>query len=163
MWFSPGELASATVSFTALHTEPNVDPPEFSLTCLSVGGPATTVSWQRASQPVQEDSDHETSQILTVTTQATQYENRLTVTGREAGQYRCTVSSNRDDFFGATGSTITSDAFTVLGESSCSPISTVFHVLSLTLCVCSCWRASSCACCEAVVYQHPGGLGLPGR
>ena len=133
VWFSPGELASATVSFTALHSEPNVEPPEFSLTCLSVGGPATTVSWLRGSQPVQEDSDHETSQILTVTTQATQYENRLTVTGREAGQYWCTVSSNRDDFFGATGSTITSDAFTVLGESSCSPISTVLHVLPLSL------------------------------
>ena len=113
---SPGELASATVSFTALHSEINVGPPEFSLTCLSVGGSATAVSWQRDSQIIEEDSAHQTSQILILTTQDTQYENSLRVTGREAGQYRCTVSSNRDEFFGTTGSTVTSDVFTVLGE-----------------------------------------------
>ena len=115
---SLGELVSATVSFTALHSEINIDPPEFSLTCLSVGGPATTVSWQRDSQTIEEDSAHQISQILTLTTQDTQYENNLRVAGREAGQYQCTVSSNRDEFFGTTGSTVTSDVFTVLGEVS---------------------------------------------
>ena len=111
-----GQLTSASVSFTALHTEPNVSPPEFTLTCRSEGGPATTVSWQRNGQPVEEDSEHEASQIVVDTAADTVYENRLRVTGREGGDYQCTVSSNRDDFFGATGSTVTSTSFTVQGK-----------------------------------------------
>ena len=115
---SVGSLRSAVVSFTSLHTQANVDPPQFTLTCRSEGGPATTGSWQRNSQMIEEDGDHVTSQILVATEENTVYENKLTVTGREAGQYQCTVSSNRDAFFGATGSTITSEEFEVEGKLS---------------------------------------------
>ena len=64
---------------------------------------------------IEEDGDHVTSQILVATEENTVYENKLTVSGREAGQYQCTVSSNRDE---ATGSTITSGEFEVEGELS---------------------------------------------
>ena len=67
---------------------------------------------------ISEDGDHETSQVLVDTGENTVYENTLRVTGREAGQYLCTVSSNRDDFFGTTGSTVTSEPFTVTGETT---------------------------------------------
>ena len=105
------------VSFSALLTEVNVNPPQFILTCHSEGGPVTSVSWQRNSAMIEEDEDHVTSQILVDTGEETQYENRLTVAAREAGQYQCTVSNNRDDFHGQTGSVITSDLFDVTGMS----------------------------------------------
>ena len=71
-----GRLESSSMSFT-LHTEPRESPPEFSLTCRSEGGPATTVSWQRNSHSVQEDSDHQTSQVIVDTSQNSVYENKL--------------------------------------------------------------------------------------
>ena len=84
------------MSFT-LHTEPDVSPPEFTLTCRSEGGPATTVLWQRYGNTVGEDSDHETSQVIVDLSANTVYENRLRVRGREGGNYRCTVSNDFGD------------------------------------------------------------------
>ena len=84
------------MSFT-LHTEPDVSPPEFTLTCRSEGGPATTVWWQIYGSTVGEDSDHETSQVIVDLSANTVYENRLRVRGREGGNYRCTVSNDFGD------------------------------------------------------------------
>ena len=71
------KLSRTAVEFI-LHTEPYVSPPEFTIICLTEGGPATTVLWRRPNGAiVQEgDSDHETSQII-VNTQNSVYENRL--------------------------------------------------------------------------------------
>ena len=91
-------LTSAHVSFTHLHSEPNENPPEFTLTCRSVGGPATTVMWQRNGEPVQEDSNHETSQIIADTSENTVYKNTLRVRGREERLFTCNVSNNIQDF-----------------------------------------------------------------
>ena len=44
---------------------------------------------------VQEDSDHETSQIIVDTSHNSVYENRLRVRGRESGTYTCTVIRNK--------------------------------------------------------------------
>ena len=93
-----GELMSAVISFTRLHSEPNKNPPEFTLTCVSEGGPATTVMWWRDGEPVQEDCNHETSQIIVDTTANTVYNNTLTIKGREGGPYKCTVSNNIKSF-----------------------------------------------------------------
>ena len=49
---------------------------------------------------MEEDIDHETSQILVDTTANTVYENRLRVRGREGGTYQCTVGNS----FGNSGS-----------------------------------------------------------
>ena len=64
--------------------------PQFTLTCISTGGPATTVTWTRDSVTFTEGNktvldNHETSQ----------YTHTLTVTGREEGLYTCTVANNR--------------------------------------------------------------------
>ena len=45
---------------------------------------------------MEEDSDHETSQIIVDTTANTVYENRLRVRGREGGTYNCTVRNSRN-------------------------------------------------------------------
>ena len=78
-----------------LTSELNATTPTFTLTCTSIGGSATTVSWTVNNSAVTEDSGHNiTSQVLTDAETAT-YNHTLTVTGRLEGQYECTVSNNK--------------------------------------------------------------------
>ena len=84
------------MNFT-LHTEPSVSPPEFSIICRSEGGPATHVNWWWPNRREQENSDHETSQIILNTSSNSVYENRLRVRGRERGTYGCTIDSYNSD------------------------------------------------------------------
>ena len=62
--------------------------PQFTLTCISTGGPATTVTWTRDSVTVTEG----TESVLTdpVTSQYTH-----TLTGRLGGLYTCTATNNK--------------------------------------------------------------------
>ena len=65
--------------------------PQFTLTCISTGGPATTVTWTR-------DSVLASGDIMTVfngDTTAPQYTHTLTVTGRLGGLYTCNVSNDK--------------------------------------------------------------------
>ena len=62
--------------------------PQFSLTCISTGGPATTVTWTRDSEMVTG------STVLNDATTA-QYTHTLTVTGRLGGLYTCTVTNDK--------------------------------------------------------------------
>ena len=62
--------------------------PQFTLTCISTGGPATTVTWTRDSVTVTEGT--ETVLDDPVTAQYTH-----TLTGSTAGVYTCTVSNNK--------------------------------------------------------------------
>ena len=90
-----GRLLSADITFT-LETEANEDPPEFTLTCQSRGGPVTEVEWRRDGVRVEEDSNHMTSQIIVDPFSNTVYDNTLRVRGRESGTYVC---NNAQDFF----------------------------------------------------------------
>ena len=62
---------------------------QFTLTCISTGGPATTVTWTR-------DSELVTNGTITVlnSTVTAQYTHTLTVTGRLPGVYTCTVANS---------------------------------------------------------------------
>ena len=95
---STGWLSSAVIYFT-LESEANEDPPEFTLTCQSRGGPVTEVEWRRNGERVEEDSNHMTSQIIVDTSRNTVYNNTLRVRGRGSGTYVCTVSNNAQEFF----------------------------------------------------------------
>ena len=64
------------------------DSPQFTLTCNSTGGPATTVTWTRDSVTVFEGT--ETVLDDPVTAQYTH-----TLTGSTAGVYTCTVSNSK--------------------------------------------------------------------
>ena len=68
----------------------NGDSPQFTLTCISTGGPATTVTWTRDSATAMGDE-------MTVlnSTETAQYTHTLTVTGRLGGDYQCNVSNNK--------------------------------------------------------------------
>ena len=79
----PGDMTFNVVS------DLNGDSPQFTLTCISTSGPATTVTWTRDSQTV--------SAGMTVLDNAVtvQYTHTLTVTGRLGGQYQCNVTNNK--------------------------------------------------------------------
>ena len=63
---------------------------QFTLTCISTGGPATTVTWTRDSVTVTERTVTVLDNRVTA-----QYNHTLTVTGRLGGLYTCTVANNR--------------------------------------------------------------------
>ena len=62
----------------------------FTLTCISTGGPATTVTWTRDSDTVSEGTETVLDDRVTA-----QYTHTLTVTGRLGGLYTCTVANNK--------------------------------------------------------------------
>ena len=91
-----GVLTLSSVNFT-LHTELSVSPPEFTITCRTQGGPATTVEWQNSTHKVERDSDHEISQVI-VNTSNSIYESRLRVKGKENGTYICIIRYNQEPY-----------------------------------------------------------------
>ena len=74
------------INFT-VDSDINGDDSQFTLTCTSTGGPATTVTWTRDSQTVQG------GMTVLNNTVAAQYTHTLTVTGRLGGQYQCNVTN----------------------------------------------------------------------
>ena len=81
-----------SINFT-LHTEPRASVPEFTISCRTHGGPATSVLWRINEALVREDSDHETSQLILDTSLNSVYDNRLRVRGRRNGSYSCTINT----------------------------------------------------------------------
>ena len=71
--------------------------PQFTLTCISTGGPATTVTWTRDSGEVVGDTETVLDNKVTA-----QYIHTLTVTGRLGGLYTCTVTNNKPSTDSAT-------------------------------------------------------------
>ena len=84
----PGEITFQ------LNAGPATDPPVFTLTCTSTGGPATTVSWRRDGTMLSDDSTYTITSQVTDSETAT-YTHTLTVTGRLVGEYQCSVSNIR--------------------------------------------------------------------
>ena len=66
------------------------DSSQFTLTCISIGGPATTVTWTRDSVNVTEGTETVLNDPVTA-----QYTHTLTVTERLGGLYTCTVANNK--------------------------------------------------------------------
>ena len=62
--------------------------PQFTLTCISTGGPATTVTWTRDSVTVTEGTE-------TVLNDPETANYTHTLTGRLGGLYTCTVANNK--------------------------------------------------------------------
>ena len=69
-------------------SDPNGASPQFTLTCISTGGPATTVTWTRDSATAMGDAVTVFNDVTTA-----RYIHTLTVTGRLGGDYQCTVSN----------------------------------------------------------------------
>ena len=97
MW-NTGQLNSLVYTNFTLHTELRASVPEFTISCRTHGGPATTVQWTVNGVPVQEDRYHETSQLILDTSLNSVYDNRLSVRGRRNGTYNCTIGNNIRDY-----------------------------------------------------------------
>ena len=76
------------VTVMDIYYRENTGSNEFTLTCISTGGPATTFTWTRDSVTVTEGT--ETVLDDPVTAQYTH-----TLTGSTAGVYTCTVANNK--------------------------------------------------------------------
>ena len=87
--FAAGDIVISGVTL-ANNSDLNGDSPKFTLTCISTGGPATTVTWTRDSTPVT------TGNVTVLSSQANaRYTHTLTVTGRKPGIYTCAVENNK--------------------------------------------------------------------
>ena len=64
--------------------------PQLTLTCISTGGPATTVTWTRDSTTVTEGTETVLDDPVTA-----QHTHTMTVTGRLPGLYTCVVENNK--------------------------------------------------------------------
>ena len=86
----PGDITiSGGITFT-VDSDLNGASPQFTLTCISTGGPATTVTWTRDSDTVIEGNETVLDDPVTA-----QYTHTLTVTGRLGGLYTCTVANDK--------------------------------------------------------------------
>ena len=77
------------VTFT-VDSDLNGANPQFTLTCISTGGPATTVTWTRDSDTITEGTETVLDDPVTA-----HYTHTLTVTGRLEGLYTCTVANDK--------------------------------------------------------------------
>ena len=77
------------ITFTHDGSDLIIEKPQFTLTCISTGGPATTVTWTRDSEIVSGGS-------ITVLedTATARYIHTLSVNGKLGGLYQCIVSNN---------------------------------------------------------------------
>ena len=82
-------MISGDVTLT-VDSDLNGASPQFTLTCNSTGGPATTVTWTRDSVTVTEGAGTVLDDPVTA-----QYTHTLTVTGRLGGVYTCTVANTK--------------------------------------------------------------------
>ena len=73
------------MSYLVFHLD---SPNQFTLTCISTGGPATTVTWTRDSVTVSGVSYTVLDDRVTA-----QYTHTLTITGRKEGMYKCSVTN----------------------------------------------------------------------
>ena len=92
-----GLLHSNEPANFTLHTEPNAGVPEFTISCITNGGPASTVEWHRGDLNIKLDKndDYQTSQII-LNTETSTYDNRLRFSGRESVMYTCIISNARE-------------------------------------------------------------------
>ena len=78
-----------------LTSELDATTPTFNLTCISTGGPATTVSWTRDSRVVTDDIAHDITSQMLIDGETATYSHTLMVTGKLVGVYECNVSNNK--------------------------------------------------------------------
>ena len=81
------------------------DSDQLTLTCISTGGPATTVTWTRDSTTVTEGTE-----TVLDDPETAQYTHTLTVT--TGGEYTCTVSNNKPSSDSASITLLGNSAFT---------------------------------------------------
>ena len=117
----------AGITLTVL-SDLNGPTPQFTLTCISTGGPATTVTWTRDSTTVTEGTETVLDDPVTA-----QYTHTLTVTGRLGGLYTCTVSNNKPSSASASITVTGNTLFSLIH--SCNSLIWLAHLYTTSLSV----------------------------
>ena len=86
----PGDVTIPGSVTLTVDSDLNGASPQFTLTCISTGGPATTVTWTRDSATAMGDAVTVLDNAETAT-----YTHTLTVTGRLGGLYQYSVSNSK--------------------------------------------------------------------
>ena len=94
----PGEVTISGDMELTVNSDLNGDSPQFTLTCISTGGPAITVTWTRDSTTTVTEG----TETVLDDPETAQYTHTLTVTGRIGGLYNCTVSKNKPSITSAS-------------------------------------------------------------
>ena len=89
-----GNLVVTSLQFQ-LATDLNATTPNFTLTCISTGGPVTTFSWRRDGARVANNNSYNISPQVVTDGENGTYTHILTVMGRRPGQYECSLTNNR--------------------------------------------------------------------
>ena len=88
-------LYPSALSFNEIFITPNSDlngdSPQFTITCVSVGGPAGCVVWRRQKEII--PNANTTSALINPA--EGRYVHNLTVSGRHGGAYSCSVANNK--------------------------------------------------------------------
>ena len=90
MFITAGSVSIPSAIVLTVDSDLNGPSPQFTLTCISTGGPATTVTWTKDSTTVTEGNETVLNDPVTA-----QYTHTLTVTRRQEGLYNCTVKNNK--------------------------------------------------------------------
>ena len=85
-----GNIKVSNIIILTVDSDLDGPSPLFTLTCISTGGPATTVTWTRDSVTVTKGTESVLNDPVTA-----QYTHTLTATGRLGGFYACTVTNNK--------------------------------------------------------------------
>ena len=91
--YSAGDVTIPGGMTFIVDSDLNGESPQFTLTCTSTDGPATTVTWTRDSETVSGGMFSNSTVLNNAMT--AHYTHTLTVTGRLGGEYQCNVSNNK--------------------------------------------------------------------
>ena len=76
-----------------LHTEPRVNPPEFTVICQTQGGPAQQVEWFLNGHSMNANFVNQSKVVLYAGSNPV-YNNNIYVRGRLSGMYKCVISNS---------------------------------------------------------------------
>ena len=156
----PGQIhLQHDLEFQLLSLEPITDPPTFTLTCVTTGGPPTNVVWKGNNTGInyQSNSNFRFSQTVTNFTNST-YNNTLTVTGIYPGQYSMTAWNRNTVLY--TESLYPTSAISVTGKHlffqwkvSIIKKAWICYVIDIVF-ACSCCPTHPTHCCARVLSHH---------
>ena len=91
-----GRLSDSVLFSFTLHTEPRVNPPEFTVTCQTQGGPAQHVQWflNQHSFKSQNETLFNQSKVIVSFHSDSVYNNSIYVRGRLSGMYKCLINNS---------------------------------------------------------------------
>ena len=99
----------------SLHTEPNASVPEFTVTCLTYGGPATSIHWTSLSCNNRR-YDLNGYQVIVDKSELSIYDNNVDIMGQKGGEYGCFISNNRQEYLYMAPSIVLSKFIAVTGS-----------------------------------------------